>query len=218
MTVKTIKSITDPLTIRLVIIDDHQVVIDGLRAMLEGHAHIEVIGTAHNGKDGIQAIKILEPDLVLMDINMPELDGIETTALLSRQYPEIKVLMLSMLKEQSMVRKAMDKGALGYVLKNEGRDELIHAIKTVAAGNRYLSDDLQTKNLMIRESTGPKISRREKQVLQLIVDEFTAKEIADKLFISINTVDSHRKNLLMKLNARNTAGLVRIALENNLVE
>jgi DNA-binding NarL/FixJ family response regulator len=205
--------------IRIAIVDDHQVVIDGIGAMLAGSEQIEVIGTAHNGRDAINLVRILKPDLVLMDISMPEMDGIESTQMLSRQHPETKILMLSMLKEQSMVKRALDHGALGYVLKNEGKETLVEAIKQVASGQKYLSEGvLENQKKKTKTLIGPQISRREKQVLKLIVNEYTAKEISDELFISINTVDSHRKNLLMKLDARNTAGLVRMAIEYDLLK
>ena len=204
--------------IRIAIVDDHQVVIDGICAMLAGSDQIEVIGTAHNGKDAMDVVRILKPDLVLMDISMPVMDGIETTQMLTRQHPETRILMLSMLKEQSMVKKALDYGAAGYILKNEGKETLIQAIKQVASGQEYLSEGVIESQKRQNTSPGPKISRREKQVLRLIVNEYTAKEISDELFISINTVDSHRKNLLMKLDARNTAGLVRMAIEHDLLK
>ena len=205
--------------IRIAIIDDHQVVIDGICAMLTGYDQIEVVGTAHNGRDAINLVRILKPNLVLMDISMPEMDGIECTQMLSRQQPETKILMLSMLKEQSMVKRALDYGALGYVLKNEGKETLIEAIEQVASGEKYLSEGvMENQKKQSKTPSGPNISRREKQVLKLIVNEYTAKEISDELFISINTVDSHRKNLLMKLDARNTAGLVRIAIEYDLLK
>ena len=119
-----------------------------------------------------------------------------------------------------MVKKALNQGAHGYVLKNEGRDELLEAIQLVCAGEKYISAGILVKSLTQNnyDSNRPKISRREKQVLKLIIEEYTAKEIAHKLFITVNTVDAHRKNLLMKLEARNTAGLVRIAMEYGLVE
>jgi DNA-binding NarL/FixJ family response regulator len=205
--------------IRIAIVDDHQVVIDGICAMLTGYDQIEVVGTAHNGRDAINLVRILKPNLVLMDISMPEMDGIECTQMLSRQQPKTKILMLSMLKEQSMVKRALDFGALGYVLKNEGKETLIEAIEQVASGKKYLSEGvIENQKRQSKTPVGPNISRREKQVLKLIVNEYTAKEISDELFISINTVDSHRKNLLMKLDARNTAGLVRIAIEYDLLK
>ncbi|NND32209.1 MAG: response regulator transcription factor [Saprospiraceae bacterium] len=217
MDIELDRTFSDP--IRIAIVDDHQVVIDGICAMLAGSEQIEVVGTAHNGKDAIDIVRILKPNLVLMDISMPVMDGIETTQMLTRQYPETKILMLSMLKEQSMVKRALDHGAVGYVLKNEGKETLIEAIEQVASGEKYLSEGVVESQKMQKQTpAGPKISRREKQVLQLIVNEYTAKEISDELFISINTVDSHRKNLLMKLDARNTAGLVRMAIEYDLLK
>ncbi len=201
--------------IKIAIVDDHQVVIDGICAMLESSDVIEVVGSAFDGKSAVDVVRILKPEVLLMDINMPDMNGIEATRIICRQHPEVKILMLSMLKEQSMVRKALEYGALGYILKNEGKETLIEAIQCVARGDKYLSEGISPESQITDGK--PKISRREKQVLQLIVNEFTAKEIAEELFISVNTVDAHRKNLLMKLDARNTAGLVRMALQQKLI-
>lgn len=208
----------NPSRIKVAIADDHQVVIDGICAMLENSQEIEMVGSAYDGKSAIDVVRILKPQVLLMDINMPDMDGIEATKIISRQHPDVKILMLSMLKEQSMVRKALDYGALGYVLKNEGKENLIEAIQCVANDKQYLSDGISLESQIAYPQDGtPRISRREKQVLELIVNEYTAKEIATELFISVNTVDAHRKNLLMKLDVRNTAGLVRTAIEHHLL-
>ena len=205
--------------IKIVIVDDHQVVIDGIKAMLSSSQQLDIIGQAHDGNEALDVVRILRPDVVLMDINMPGMDGIKCTSELSRLYPGSKVLMLSMIKERSMVKKALDAGANGYVLKNEGRDELIDAIVRVHRGQKYMSEDLTVSYTESYSVVGrPIISRREKQVLALIVQEYTAKGIAEKLFITQHTVDAHRKNLLMKLGVKNTAGLVREALKHQLVD
>ncbi|MEM8909715.1 MAG: response regulator transcription factor, partial [Bacteroidota bacterium] len=159
---------------------------------------------------------------------LPKMNGIEVCKKLFEIKPDIKVLALSMFNEESFVTEILHNGAQGYILKNTGRIELLKDIRTVYEGQSYFSEAV-TQTIMkslVKSNTKssgtklsiPKISRREKEVLQLIVEEFTTQEIADKLFISLKTVESHRSSLLAKLNARNTAGLVRIAIENNLLE
>ena len=206
--------------IRVVLVDDHQVVIDGLNAMLNSCAHLKIVGQARNGKEAIQAVSVLKPDVVLMDINMPELNGIESCRIIMQDHPDIKIIMLSMLKEYSMMTKALRQGAVGYVLKNEGRDELIKAINSVMIGKKYISEEFKKleEQEHLKTANHIRISRRERQVLKLIVDEFTMKDIATKLFISQNTVIAHRKNLMMKLGAKNTAGLVRVAVSQGLID
>ena len=155
------------------------------------------------------------------------MSGIDVCKTVTAKHPEVKVIAISMFNEESFVTEILNNGAKGYVLKNTGRDELLKAINTVLTGKSYFSDDV-TETIMkglMNQRTGskktkkelPKISRREKEVLDLIVKEHTTQEIAKKLFISLKTVESHRSNLLAKLNARNTAGLVRITMENNLL-
>ena len=204
--------------IRIMIVDDHQVVIDGIQAMLRDVPTLEIVGQARSGEEALAFCELLSPDVMLLDISMPDMDGLEVCEQVSREFPNIHILMLSMLREYTMVRKAREKGASGYVLKNEGKEALVGAIKKVAGGGRYLSRQLSSYRKKHRAMEGPRISRREKEVLQLIVQECTAKEIAQKLFISENTVHAHRKNLLMKLEVKNTAGLVRVALRYGLLE
>jgi len=164
--------------------------------------------------------------VILLDINLPGMNGIEVCQKLSKEYPEVKVLALSMHNEESFVTEILKHGAQGYILKNTGKKELLNAIQAVFSGQSYFSDEVTEtimKSLVSQKSCtkkssilAPKISRREKDVLDLIVREHTTQEIADTLFISLKTVESHRRSLLTKLGVRNTAGLVRVALENQL--
>ncbi|MFT4972260.1 MAG: DNA-binding NarL/FixJ family response regulator [Saprospiraceae bacterium] len=162
----------------------------------------------------------------MLDVNLPDMSGIEVSKKLNREYPEIKILAVSMFNEESFVTEILQHGASGYILKNTGKTELLKAIQTVNNGQSYFSKEV-TQTIMgslmknknePKKKTKLKISRREKEVLQLIMQEFTTQEIANKLFVSIKTIESHRGSLLSKLNARNTAGLVRIAMEEEILK
>jgi DNA-binding NarL/FixJ family response regulator len=163
-----------------------------------------------------------------LDVNLPGMDGIAVCKEITLHHTGVKVLAISMFNEESFVSEILNNGAKGYILKNTGREELLKAIRTVAQGESYFSKEVTEtimKGLMNQRKASaktasffPKLSRREKEVLKLIAQEFTTQEIADNLYISLKTVESHRSSLLSKLNARNSVGLVRIALENNLLE
>jgi len=194
--------------INVLLADDHTMFVDGIDSILKTESDISVVGKVYNGPDVVQFVKDNKVDLVLLDVNLPDMNGIEVCKALKEQNSETKIL--------------------GYILKNTGREELLKALRTVVGGKSYFSDDVtQTimKGLMKQRKAGkqkegffPKISRREKEVLRLIIQEHTTQEIANKLFISLKTVESHRSSLLNKMNARNSAGLVRIAIENNLLD
>ena len=211
----------------ILIADDHAMFADGISSILDTEADINVIGKCLDGPSVIEFLKANKVDVLLLDVNLPGMSGIDVCKTVTAKHPEVKVIAISMFNEESFVTEILNNGAKGYVLKNTGRDELLKAINTVLTGKSYFSDDV-TETIMkglMNQRTGskkakkelPKISRREKEVLDLIVKEHTTQEIANKLFISLKTVESHRSNLLAKLNARNTAGLVRITMENNLL-
>ncbi len=212
--------------IRILLADDHKIIRDGLRSLLLTESKYEIVGEAENGEMALDLTARLRPDLVIMDVNMPLMDGIDATRKISKDQPNSRVLALTMTNEQEHIRKMIDAGAMGYILKNSGQEELVSAIDTIVSGSNYFSDEVkdvimqtmvrkQYKNDKIAGEAIP-LTRREKDVLNLIVQEFTNYEIAQKLFISVRTVDAHRRNLLEKTGARNTAGLVKYALENNL--
>lgn len=214
--------------IRVMIADDHNMFVEGIESILDGHEHIQVVSKCYTGTEVFEKISEAKPDVVLLDINLPGMNGLEVCQKLSKEYPDVKVLALSMHNEESFVTEILKYGAQGYILKNTGKKELISAIETVHSGQSYFSDEV-TETIMkslVNQRTGnkksatlaPKISRREKDVLELIVKEHTTQEIADTLFISLKTVESHRRSLLTKMGVRNTAGLVRVALENHLVK
>ncbi len=209
--------------IHVFIIDDHKMVIDGLELLLQNNKTIKVVGTATSGEEGIKTLPKINPDVLLLDINMPGINGIDTCKEILKILPDLKIVAISMHKESSLIKMMLSNGAKGYVLKNAGQDEVITAIETVYSGKMYLDATVNdivvnsvANNSKKKQSPFPSISRREKEVLQLILDEHTTQEIADKLFISFGTVETHRRNMLIKLGAKNTAGLVRIALEYGL--
>ncbi len=212
--------------IKTLLVDDHQIVRDGIKAMLlPAQNEIEIAAEASNGAEAVQMVEKEPFDVVLMDINMPELNGIDATEIIKKRHPATRVLALTMHAEEGFIVNMIKAGADGYILKESGRDELVNAIKAVRKGKKYYSNEVSVTMINSMLSDKPSaskvagdLSKREMEVLQLIVDGFTNMEIADKLFISNRTVDTHRRNLLQKLNVRNTAELVKFALKNGLVE
>ncbi len=205
------------MTIKVFIVDDHYMVIEGIRSLLQRESNIELIGHAMSADSCLSFLKLQQPDLILMDINLAEQSGIELSAAIKRLYPGIFILGLSTFNQQSFIRKMMDNGASGYVLKNVTREELVEAITTIVKGKMYLSHEVARSLRSSEESDLPVLTRREQQVLSLIAEGLTNNEVAEKLFISPTTVDTHRKSLLSKLNAKNTASLVRIATQLQLI-
>lgn len=211
--------------IQVFIVDDHKMVIEGLELMLTPLKNISVVGTATSGEEAIERIPGSKAEVVLLDINMQGINGVETCKALVKAKPELKIVALSMHKESSLIKLMLGNGAKGYVLKNAGQEEVVKAIEAVSNGKMYLDEtvnDIVLNSVANRgekkkQSPFPSISRREKEVLQLILQEYTTQEIADKLFISFGTVETHRRNMLIKLGAKNTAGLVRIAIEYGLI-
>lgn len=214
--------------IRVMIADDHNMFVEGVESILYGIDNIQVVAKCYTGPEVFEKLATTPADVILLDINLPGMNGIEVSQKLNKDYPDVKVLALSMHNEESFVTEILKYGAQGYILKNTGKKELIHAIETIHNGQSYFSEEV-TETIMkslVNQRTGnkksavvaPKISRREKDVLELIVKEHTTQEIADTLFISLKTVESHRRSLLTKLGVRNTAGLVRVAIENQLTK
>ena len=174
------------------------------------------MGHATNAASCLAFLKMHSPDVILMDVNLPDMSGIDLCKQVAALLPSVHILGLSTFNQQPIIRSMMDNGASGYVLKNATREELLEAITEVMKGKTYLSMEAA---LALRETQTamPLISRREREVLTLIADGFTNAEIAEKLFISVPTVNTHRKSLLAKFNVNNTAGLIKIAVKNNLV-
>lgn len=211
--------------INVFIADDHGVLVDGLRMVIEHEADLILTGTADTGEEALEKLKSSAVDVLLLDINLPGMSGIDTCIEVRNLFPNIKVIGLSTYDKGSIIRKMLKSGASGYVLKNAGSEELLKAIRTVNDGETYISgrvnqvllNDL-TKPQSDKRNFLPELTRREKEVLILITEEYTTPQIAEKLFISVNTAETHRKNLLHKLNAKNAAGLVRIAMEKGLLD
>jgi DNA-binding NarL/FixJ family response regulator len=205
--------------IKVFITDDHYMVIEGIRALLQQDEEIEFIGHASNAASCMAFLRQEQPDIILMDISMPDKNGIELCLEVKEKYPEIQILGMSTFDQNAFIKKMLDNGASGYVLKNANKQELSKAIQTVYKGQKYLSqgatDSLRTGR--IEESKLPFITRREKEVLILIAEGCTNGEIADRLFISVGTVDTHRKSLLAKFDMKNTAALIRFVTQQNLI-
>ncbi|MFK7971111.1 MAG: response regulator [Bacteroidia bacterium] len=207
--------------IKILLADDHQIVIDGLELMLEAQPDMRCVAIAKDGQAAYEACVEHEVDVAVLDISMPGLNGIEVTRRLRETHPHVKVVGLSMLSEVSLIRSILEFGAAGFLLKNASRAEVIDTIRRVFAGETVVSLEvtklLEAAQTRARTTLFPKLSRREKEVLQLIVNERTTGEISDVLHISVSTVESHRRNMLSKLGVRNTAGLVRTCIENDLL-
>lgn len=213
--------------INVYIIDDHQMVIEGFKLLLQNETDIKVVGFELDAKKALQKLPEINPDVILLDINMPGCNGIDACKAIVKLGIKAKVIAITMHKEGSLIKQMLNNGAKGYVLKNAGKTELIDAIKDVNAGKTFLDETskeivfgMMTNDKKIQESSSlfPKLSRREKEVLRLILEEHTTQEIADKLFISFGTVETHRRNMLIKTGTRNTAGLVKLAVEYSLYE
>ena len=203
---------------RILIADDHQVIIDGLKLLLSHEENFEIVGEAIDGNQVMTLLTKVQVDVILLDINMPNLDGIEATKMIRAKYPHVKILVLTMYNRSEFIKNLIEAGASGYVLKNIGRADLIDAIKKVSRGEDYFSAEVTKTIMSSLKAGGGKgtglLTDREKDVLRLVADGCTTVEIAEKLFIATNTVDTHRKNLLSKLQQKNTAELVRYAVEN----
>lgn len=210
--------------IKVLIADDHQMFIDGLRSLLQGSEDICVVGEAANGEKVVELCDREEVDIAIMDINMPGMDGIQATRELLKKHPSLKVLGLSMYNDREYISDLLKAGARGYILKNTGKETLINALRTLQSGGNYLGEEVSQTllNTFIkapgRTQLAEKLSDREKEVLDRIATGLTTHEIADQLFISKNTVETHRKNLLYKLKARNTAELVNNAYKQRLIQ
>ena len=204
--------------IRVLIVDDHPMVLEGMKALLSNFNYITVVGTARNAFEAIDLLKATPADVAIVDINLPEVNGIELTAKIKKEFPVVKVLAMSTFTERSYISQMIQNGASGYLVKSASKEEIEAAILSAKEGKLYLSIDNQNVDLNTELiSDVPIVSRREKEVLQLIVDGLTNPQIAEKLFISLHTVDSHRKNLLTKFKVNNTASLIRIAVKFSLV-
>lgn len=209
----------------ILIVDDHQLVIDGLKSMLASEKNYVIKGEALNGQQALEMItsKPEEYQLVVTDITMPLMSGIELCKIIKEQFPHIKVLILSMHNSITIVKDALNAEADGYMLKNTGQDEFIKAIERVLGDGTYFSQDILPIILNLfqkenKETLKNALSQREKEVLELIVQEYTSREIAEKLFISKQTVDTHRINIMQKTDCKTLVGLIKYAIQSGYIK
>ena len=229
---------------KLMLVDDHSIVRDGIRLLLEQADGLEIIDEANDGEEALDKLKTHHgertdvattgkpntlPDLVLMDISLPGMSGIQTTQVISRLYKNVRVLMLSMHNNEDYILRSVEAGAYGYILKDSSSDEMIKAIRTIASGEKYYSSpvasiilsgymqQLKKGDKSSRAERQSKLSNKEKEILQFLVDGMSSREIAEKLQLSVRTVDNHRANMMRRLQVRNAAELVRMAVEDKLI-
>jgi DNA-binding NarL/FixJ family response regulator len=210
--------------IKILIVDDHKIIRDGISSLLDDQPEYIVVAEASNGREALEVLSTTKVDIAIIDINMPEMNGIDCTQQITEKYDGIRVIALTMHSEEIYLTKMIEAGAVGYILKNLGKKELLNALTAVVEGKHYYSPEITLA--VIKELTSPRKTKEEEQkveltgreleVLELIVQEFSNKEIASKLSISVRTVDAHRRNLLEKTGARNSAGLVKYAISNEL--
>jgi DNA-binding NarL/FixJ family response regulator len=208
------------MPIRIFIIDDHPMVVAGLNALLGQLKNIEVAGAVSNAFEAIPFLKQNTAEVVLLDISLPDISGIDLCKKIKKEFPEVKIIGISTFSERSYISRMIENGASGYLIKSASAEEIEEAIETVMKGKMYVSLSMEhVLHPLPASSSGalPALTKREKEILAHIADGLTTNQIAEKLFISPLTVDSHRKNLLTKLNAGNTASLIRIAVENRLI-
>lgn len=198
------------------IVDDHYMVIEGIRSLLQNEKDIDWMGHATNAASCLAFLKQHQPDVILMDINLPDKSGIDLCKEVMQLYPSVRVLGLSTFNQQAIIRNIIENGASGYVLKNADKSELLEAIATVMTGNNYLSHEVSL-SLKKADDSLPPVTKREKEVLRLIAEGYTNAEIAEKLFLSTATVNTHRKSLLEKFDAKNTAILISKGIKNSLI-
>ena len=206
--------------IRLFLVDDHTMLRDGLRALFEQEPSLQVVGEAESGEQLLAQLPATPCDVVVLDLHMPGLDGLATTRRLRAEFPDVRILILSMVDHERAIGEVLAAGASGYVLKNAGHDEIAPAVRAVAAGQRFLCSELGLtmleKLLAVTPEPAPQLlsglTAREQEILRLVADGLTTAQIAEKLFTSPRTVESHRQNIMEKTGAKNNAALVKAAV------
>lgn len=210
-------------TIRVLLAEDHAMVRSGIRMLLSRFSGFEVVGEAGNGREAIRQAEALQPDVVLMDLTMPDLNGFDATAEITRLVPETRVLVVSMHAHEEYVTRAIRAGASGYVVKEAGGDELARAVRTVAGGEMYVSPELGGAEALVNGESQAlerydRLTPRHREVLQLVAEGYTTREIAERLGISVKTVEAHRSEIMRRLGIHELAGLVRFAVRLGIVQ
>jgi DNA-binding NarL/FixJ family response regulator len=216
-------------SIKVILVDDHQLVRDGIRSLIKDAKNIDVIEEASDGYELLEKLKTTKPDIIVLDVSMPRLSGIETTKKITQEFPDVKVLVLSMFTSEEYIFNAIKAGAKGYLPKNTSKKELLEAIYSINAGNEYFSDSIS--NIILKsyikktktndDYSGKKqnvLSSRELEILTLFAEGNTNQEIAEKLFLSIRTVESHKNHIMQKLELKTTVDLVKFAIKNNIIQ
>lgn len=211
--------------IKIIIADDHQIFIDGLTELMAKIYGVELIATANNGQEVIHKLAETPCDVAILDVHMPIMDGLETTKMIKKRFPRTKVLILTMNNEFSLIKNLLQAGALGYILKTTGREELERALRRVEAGLTYFSEAVATElarqympEPAIAIQPAISLSEREKEIVALVAREYSSQEIGNILFIAPTTVDTHRRNIMQKLGVKNTVGLVKYAFRQGLAD
>lgn len=214
--------------IKIVLIDDHQIVRDGIKELLKGISNINIIGEAKDGKELLQILKTIKPDLLVLDISLPDISGIDITRQIVKNYPDIKILILSMYTGENFITESLEAGARGYLPKNTTRKELLEAIYAIFNGKDYLSSSISeiivnsyinmVKNkTTLQKTKNANLTKRESEILNLFGNSFKNREIADELYISVRTVEAHKRNIMKKFELRSSVDLVKFAIKNKII-
>lgn len=215
--------------VKIIMVDDHQIVRDGIKALISDEPWIDIIGEASNHTELFALLNTLKPDMIMLDISMPEMSGIEIARQLTIDRPEIKLLMLSMYMSEEFITNAIEAGAKGYLTKTTTQEEILNALKVINEGGEFYSDSVS--NILLKsfiKKTQNKVSdskeqaiiptKRENEILKHFAEGLSNKEIADRLFISIRTVESHKNNIMQKLDLKSTVELIKYAIKNKIIE
>jgi two-component system, NarL family, response regulator NreC len=209
---------------RILICDDHTLFVEGIKAMLRNESSLEIVGEARDGRQAVELVKELKPDLLLMDVSMPDMNGFDATQRVHELDPNIKVLILTMHDEEELVARCLEAGAAGYIIKDAPASQLLYAIEMVQKGERYLSPVVlkqvvagYVKNSNVPQTSYDRLSPREREVLKLLAEGLSVKEIATRLNLSVKTVDVHKTNLMKKIDVHDRTELIKYAIRQKLI-
>jgi len=209
---------------RILICDDHTLFVEGIKAMLRNEPSLEIVGEAHDGRQAVELVKELKPDLLLMDVSMPDMNGFDATQRVQELDPKVKVLILTMHDEEELVARCLEAGAAGYIIKDAPASQLLYAIEMVQKGERYLSPVVlkqvvagYVKNASVPQTSYDRLSPREREVLKLLAEGLSVKEIATRLNLSVKTVDVHKTNLMKKIDVHDRTELIKYAIRQKLI-